>query len=110
MDLRNQSGSGRAIDPVCGMKVDPETAAGSFEHNGQTYLFCSLGCREKFKADPEKYLAPKPITPIGIQRTKHLPDSPETAATSNDTEKSGQGGPRSVEYTCPMHPEIVRDA
>ena len=98
-----------AIDPVCGMTIDPQQAAGSFEYNGQTYFFCSLGCREKFKADPEKYLAPRPNTPIGIQGARQLP-SPETVATSSDAEKTGQGRPRSVEYTCPMHPEIVRDA
>jgi len=108
----SDSGFGKsslAIDPVCGMTVDPQRAAGSFEYKGQTYYFCALGCREKFKADPGRYLAPKPVTLVGIQRTKHLPDSPETVATSNDAEKSGQGWPRS-DYTCPMHPEIVRDA
>ena len=99
----------RAIDPVCGMTIDPQRAAGWFEYGGQTYYFCALSCREKFEADPEKYLAPKPVIPIGIQRTKH-PDSPETVAASNDAEKSGQGWPRSVEYTCPMHPEIAREA
>lgn len=49
------------------------------------------------------------VTPIGNQPTKHLPDFPETVA-SKDTEKSGQRWPRSVDYTCPMHPEIVRNA
>ncbi|HXI25056.1 MAG TPA: heavy metal translocating P-type ATPase [Pyrinomonadaceae bacterium] len=98
------------IDPVCGMTIDPQRAAASFEYSGQTYYFCALGCREKFKADPEKYLTPKPVTPIGIQRAKHFHDSPETVATSSDADKSGPGRPRSVEYTCPMHPEIVRDA
>src|ERR1041384_671231 len=98
------------LDPVCGMTVDPAKAAGSFEHAGRTYYFCSLGCREKFTADPEKYLSPKPLIPVGIQRAKHLHDSAETVATASQQEQSGQGWPRSVEYTCPMHPEIVRDA
>src|SRR6185295_5395710 len=84
-----------AIDPVCGMTVDPQRAAGSFEYSGQTYYFCALGCREKFKADPEKYLAPKPVTPIGIQRTGR---------------QVGAIAPESETYTCPMHPEVVRDA
>jgi len=92
------------------MSVDPLTAAGSFEYRGQTYYFCAPGCREKFKSDPEKYLDPKPIAPIGIQRTRRLPDSPESPGISNDAEKSGQGWPRSVDYTCPMHPEIVSEA
>jgi Cu+-exporting ATPase len=43
-------------DPVCGMTVDRETAAGAWEHDGQTYLFCSLGCLERFRKDPARYL------------------------------------------------------
>ena len=47
------------IDPVCGMTVDPATAAGSHKYRGETYYFCSTGCETKFKSDPEKYLNPK---------------------------------------------------
>jgi Cu+-exporting ATPase len=43
-------------DPVCGMDVEPATAAGKSEHNGQTYYFCSLGCKKAFDKEPEKYL------------------------------------------------------
>ena len=46
-----------AIDPVCGMKVDPARAAGTVEHAGTKYFFCSKSCVAKFTADPEKYLA-----------------------------------------------------
>jgi YHS domain-containing protein len=46
-----------AIDPVCGMTVDPRTAAGSYVHGGRTYWFCATGCLERFRADPERYLA-----------------------------------------------------
>jgi P-type Cu+ transporter len=45
------------IDPVCGMEVDPKSAAGSYEHKGTTYYFCSQGCLEDFKEDPESYRA-----------------------------------------------------
>jgi Cu+-exporting ATPase len=45
------------IDPVCGMEVDPKTAAGSSEYQGKTYYFCSQGCLEDFKEDPESFLA-----------------------------------------------------
>jgi Cu+-exporting ATPase len=46
------------VDPVCGMKVNPATArGGSFEHAGHTYHFCNPKCRERFAADPEKYLS-----------------------------------------------------
>jgi P-type Cu+ transporter len=95
-----------AIDPVCGMTVNPKKAVGSFVYEDQTYFFCSPGCREKFSANPERYLASKPVTPIRIQRgPKRL------VATIRDSgaSKSRQERPRS-EYTCPMHPEIVRDA
>jgi Cu+-exporting ATPase len=44
------------IDPVCGMEVDPQNAAGSHEYNGTTYYFCSTGCLEDFKEDPESYM------------------------------------------------------
>jgi Cu+-exporting ATPase len=45
------------IDPVCGMEVEPESAAGSSEYRGVTYYFCSPGCLEDFREDPEAYLA-----------------------------------------------------
>jgi YHS domain-containing protein len=43
------------IDPVCGMEIDPKTAAGKSEYQGKTYYFCSLGCKRDFDKDPEKY-------------------------------------------------------
>lgn len=42
-------------DPVCGMNVDPKTAAGKSEYKGQTYYFCSQGCKTSFDKAPEKY-------------------------------------------------------
>jgi YHS domain-containing protein len=45
------------IDPVCGMDVPPETAAGKSEYNGETYYFCSPGCKRSFDKEPEKYLS-----------------------------------------------------
>lgn len=44
-------------DPVCHMDIDPATAAGTSEYKGQTYYFCSLGCKKSFDKDPEKYVA-----------------------------------------------------
>lgn len=62
-EVRHQHHHGQAeadpvgvVDPVCGMTVSPPTKAGSVEHEGTTYHFCSKGCREKFEAAPEKYL------------------------------------------------------
>ena len=43
-------------DPVCGMSVEPESAAAAWEHEGETYLFCSVGCFERFRRDPERFL------------------------------------------------------
>src|SRR5215216_2594666 len=50
----------KAIDPVCGMELDPATAAGSSELDGRTYYFCSAGCKQRFDAAPEKYLPSEP--------------------------------------------------
>jgi Cu+-exporting ATPase len=45
-------------DPVCGMDIDPTTAAGTSGYKGQTYYFCSPGCKKSFDKDPEKYISP----------------------------------------------------
>jgi P-type Cu+ transporter len=78
------------VDPVCGMKVDPDNAAGSFEYQGKTYYFCSTHCLHRFRENPESFLNPAPQAPIGITR------QPKPVAPDQ-------------KYTCPMHPEIVRD-
>ena len=79
-----------ALDPVCGMTVDPDNAAGSFEYQGQIYYFCSTHCLHRFRENPDSFLnkAPQPL--IGITRQP-------------------QPAPKDQKYTCPMHPEIVRD-
>jgi Cu+-exporting ATPase len=84
------------------MTVDPERAAASFDYQGKEYFFCATGCGEKFKSDPERYLNAQPVMPIGIQRS--------SGVAHVEHEDSGQGWPPAAEYTCPMHPEIVRDA
>jgi Cu+-exporting ATPase len=50
----------KATDPVCHMEVDPESAAGTSEYKGETYYFCSLGCKRSFDQNPENYLSGKP--------------------------------------------------
>jgi len=52
--------AGSATDPVCGMSVDPASAKHSAEFAGKTYYFCSAGCREKFLAEPQRYLGEAP--------------------------------------------------
>jgi P-type Cu+ transporter len=92
-----QGNDSRAVvkDPVCGMDVVPATAAGSVDHDGRTYHFCSRHCVEKFRADPARYLGAgkaKHESAHGMVEG-HAPPAPAHGAT----------------YTCPMHPEIVRD-
>ncbi|MDQ8726941.1 heavy metal translocating P-type ATPase [Bradyrhizobium sp. LHD-71] len=76
----------KAIDPVCGMTVDPVSAKHRFAYRGEDHVFCSAGCRTKFEADPERYLA---RNKAGSAPKTH--PSPEQADAI---------------YTCPMHPEV----
>lgn len=48
---------GKKKDPVCGMWVDPETAAATYEHDGEVFYFCARGCRDAFEEEPERYLS-----------------------------------------------------
>src|SRR2546423_11875499 len=69
-------------DPVCKMKVMPETAAGKYEYRGKTYYFCAKRCQERFQANPSSFL-------------------------DDATAKSEIQNPKSeIPYTCPMHPEV----
>ncbi len=78
---------GQPVDPVCGMRVaegSPHVAM----HNGGRYVFCSSGCRNKFVADPDRYLS----------KARDL----AAAVPAEET-------PAGTIYTCPMHPEIRQD-
>src|SRR5215472_748976 len=77
----------RARDPVCGMCVDWTATPHRAEHAGRSYFFCGAKCRERFVAEPERY----------------LPD--EGAARERMASAAAAG----TQWTCPMHPEIVRD-
>ena len=78
---------GNVRDPVCGMDVTPDGAAGgSAEHAGITYWFCNPSCRDKFVANPLKYVTPAPST---APRQSPAPKAADTRL-----------------YTCPMHPEV----
>ena len=48
-------------DPVCGMMVDPATAAASYDYKGKTYYFCAVGCKVAFEKNPERYLTDEPV-------------------------------------------------
>ncbi|MDB5655883.1 MAG: heavy metal translocating P-type ATPase, partial [Tardiphaga sp.] len=58
----------RATDPVCGMKVDRATAKHRFSYNDEEYLFCCNRCRERFAADPQSFLKPKPEPAVADDR------------------------------------------
>jgi YHS domain-containing protein len=79
-----------AIDPVCGMTVDPDSAAGTFEHKSRTYYFCSKHCVERFRNDPERFLnrpaEPMMMRPVGIQRARaeRAENSPVANAPGSD--------------------------
>lgn len=88
MSYRSETSVSVVEDPVCGMKVSPEKAAASIEHAGRTWYFCSQSCFKQFRADPGKYDGSKPAAA-----------QPAVPATIPGTPG---------EYTCPMHPQIVR--
>jgi Cu+-exporting ATPase len=70
------------LDPVCGMTVDPAHAAATVDHAGTTFYFCSTHCATRFRADPARYLRPKPA---------EMPAPPGAI------------------WTCPMHPQVRQD-
>ncbi len=102
-------------DPVCGMSVNPATAKHRTEYEGRTYFFCCAGCREKFIADPERYLHPEAEDSAAPGGVYTCPMHPEIRQQGpGDCPKCGMAlepetPVRSVEYTCPMHPNVVRD-
>jgi P-type Cu+ transporter len=119
-----------AKDPVCGMAVDPSRAAGSHEHGGRTYHFCSRHCLEKFRTDPDEYLgrdgdarSSGASTPLATQSAAPAgpiytcPMHPEVKQDHPGTcpkcglglEPLGGTSTTRIEYTCPMHPEVVSD-
>ncbi len=75
-------------DPVCHMKVMPETAAASHDYNGKTYYFCGARCHDRFRADPAPFLG-------SAKSEVRKPQSETPPETSTD-----------AVYTCPMHPEV----
>jgi Cu+-exporting ATPase len=78
---------GTVIDPACGMNVRVRETTPRVEHNGTIYYFCNPKCRDKFVADPAHY----------VRLVTEPAPAPRSAASR-------------TKWTCPMHPEVVRDA
>ena len=127
-------------DPVCGMRVDPaHPKGGTHVHAGKTYGFCNPRCRERFAADPDRYLAPRPVAAEATPA--HHMHGPRDVADQGgadagpgtlwicpmdpEVESAGPGpcpkcgmalepkepvAATATRWVCPMHPEIVRDA
>ena len=85
------------VDPVCGMTFDPADAAGRSNHDGETYHFCSSGCKVKFETNPRTYIGDRE------HEVCHEHDHYEREASTVGSQ-SGSGDARI--YTCPMHPEV----
>src|ERR1700733_13325126 len=81
-------------DPVCGMNIDPATAKHLHEHNSKNYYFCCAACLLKFKADPAKYLSPKPSGLVTLGAAIAKPPAKLAAQTQPPA------------YVCPMCPEV----
>jgi P-type Cu+ transporter len=91
-----------AIDPVCGMTVKTATAKHTAEHAGATVYFCAASCKARFEADPAAFPgAPAARAPRG----RALPLASAPHAHRPEPPPAAPGGT----WTCPMHPEVVRD-
>jgi len=106
-------------DPVCGMAVT-QASEHHFAYQGSDYYFCCNGCREKFAADPEQYLAPaEPAINTGDgERDYVCPMCPEVRQQGPGAcpscgmalePETLQAPVTRIEYTCPMHPEVIRE-
>jgi P-type Cu+ transporter len=111
-----------ALDPVCGMTVDPRTAPGRTDYQGRTYYFCNPHCLERFQADPEHYLSSSAetadaaavhdgvayICPMCSSVREDSPGACPSCGMALEPETSSLPVDQ-THYTCPMHPEVVRD-
>jgi Cu+-exporting ATPase len=113
------AGSRVVIDPVCGMTVDLDKTAHKLVHDGIEYGFCSAGCKTKFAADPAAYLESEPFDPAKLDPRSSTPahDHAHDDHAHHDHAHHGPSPaaaarvdvPAATLWTCPMHPEIIRD-
>ncbi|PLP57221.1 copper-translocating P-type ATPase [Mesorhizobium loti] len=115
-------------DPVCGMEVHPNAGKPTFEHGGRLFHFCSDGCRGKFETHPEQFLTARdPVCGMDVDRAsaRHFLryEGEKFYFCSESCQKKFEADPKAylgdrpapaplsmgTQYTCPMHPEIIRD-
>jgi Cu+-exporting ATPase len=135
-DEHGEATAATAVDPVCGMTVDPAHAAGSVEHDGKTYYFCNPHCVDKFRADPQRYVlsasATDPVCKMTVDPAtaagsfEHLGKKYFFCSTSclerfranpgryvepafASVAAPASAPPTGTTYTCPMHPEVRQD-
>ena len=130
-DATGGGGAGAAsVDPVCGMTVNSQSAAGSCEYDGRTYYFCSSHCLNKFREDPQRYIKESTKTNasnvVAIEPKMKPSEAGYTCPMHPEVKQDRPGScpkcgmalepitfsaaKEKIEYTCPMHPQIVRDA
>ncbi len=127
LKTRNSPPAAEAVDPVCGMTVNPETAVGSYEYEGVTYYFCAVGCLDKFRQNPEQFRVQGSEFRVQISKPEiheghshHEVPEPDqqplnaehgtlnSPSANSEPETLNSAAEAAVEYTCPMHPEIVQ--
>jgi P-type Cu+ transporter len=92
-------------DPVCGMQVEPQTAAGESNYDGQRYYFCSSSCKAKFDADPVRYVGTTKTSTSASASHTALGEVQKASPLANPASRAD----KKVIYTCPMHPQIEQD-
>jgi P-type Cu+ transporter len=122
---RNRPAAETAIDPVCGMTVDPAKARFRSEYRGESIYFCAERCKTRFDADPESFLGAKRgavpvaaiadapagtkwICPMDPEVESDRPGACPKCGMALEPDMPSEPATR-TEWTCPMHPEIVRE-
>jgi Cu+-exporting ATPase len=96
-------------DPVCGMSVDPEQAAGVVEYRNRKYYFCSIRCAERFKNVPENFVGTLGATRLAPPHAPTMGAAKLSSDARPDANSAGLPAGKKARYTCPMDPEIVKD-
>ena len=111
----NSPASASFTDPVCGMQVTPESAAGSAAYRGTTYYFCSTHCRRKFEADPTAFVRAEDSLSVGQAESCCPPGSEHGYAHSHHQHSASETASAAAKrkparkYFCPMCAGVESD-